>query len=194
MKKRLLLLGTCFTLFLTSCSSPARNIANTVKNVTNNVQATSTPEPTGTPAPTETNLKLGETGTVGNWKICMKKAEVKSKIKSGKYRIFEPDKGKKFISITTTIQNTGKEKEAFLPRVGYKGKMLIATLYTQDKEEYQPLELLAYDRDLVNEQIKPLTNTTGIIVFHVPKKVAKKKGKLTVNIGTGTENLIYSLK
>lgn len=191
MKKKFLLFGTCLTLLLTGCSS---EIADTVKNVTNQATPTSTPEPTSTPAPKETKLKVGKKGSVGDWAIRVKKAETKTKIKNGQYRVFEPDKGDKFVCITAVVRNNGKEKDTFLPRVGYKDKMLTATLYYKDKYEYQPLELLSYDKDLVGTQINPLTNKSGIIVFSVPKKVAKAKGKLTLKIGTSTENITYTLK
>lgn len=194
MRKNLLLLGTCLTLLLAGCSSPAKDIAETVKNVTNNSDPTSTPEPTGTPAPKETKLALGKKGSIGDWDIRVKKAEIRTKIKNGKYRVFEPDKGEKFVSITATVRNKGKEKSSFLPRVGYKDKMLTATLYYKEKYEYQPLELLSYDKDLVGTQVNPLSNKSGIIVFSVPKKVAKAKGKLLLKIGTSTENVTYSLK
>ena len=194
MKKKFLLLGTCLTLLLTGCSSPAKNIAETVKNVTSNATPTPEPTPTGTPAPKETKLKLGKKGSIGDWEIRAKKAEVKTKIKNGKYRVFEPNKGEKFVCITATARNKGKEKSSFLPRVGYKDKMLTATLYYKGKYESQPLELISYDNDLVGAQINPLTNKTGIIAFSVPKKVAKAKNKLILRIGTSKEYIAYSLK
>lgn len=194
MRKNLLLLGTCLTLLLTGCSSPAKDIAETVKNVTDNASPTATPEPTGTPAPKEKKLALGKKGSVGDWDIRVKKAEIKTKIKNGQYRVFEPDKGEKFVSITATVRNKGKEKTSFLPRVGYKDKMLTATLYYKEKYKYQPLELLSYDKDLVGAQVNPLSNKSGIIVFSVPKKVAKAKSKLILKIGTSSENVTYSLK
>ena len=85
MRKNLLLLGTCLTLLLAGCSSPAKDIAETVKNVTNNSDPTPTPEPTGTPAPKETKLALGKKGSIGDWDIRVKKAEIRTKIKNGKY-------------------------------------------------------------------------------------------------------------
>lgn len=198
MKKTLLLLGICFCLVLTGCS--AKNISKTVKSVTENIpsnsndDATPTPAVSATPAPKETTLKLGKKGTAGDWKICVKKAEKKAKIKNGAYRVFKPEKGDQFICLTITARNNGEKKETFLPRIGYKDKMLTATLYYKDKYEYQPLELLGYDKDLVGDTINPLTSKSGIIVFEVPKKVAKAKKSLTLKIGTESDYLIYSLK
>lgn len=198
MKKTLLLLGTCFCLVLTGCS--AKSISKTVKNVTENIPSTSkddatpTPAVSATPAPKAKSLKLGKKGTTGNWKICVKKAEKKTQIKNGAYFVFKPEKGDQFISITATVRNNGKKKDTFLPKVGYKDKMLTATLYYKDKYEYQPMELLSYDKDLIGTSINPLTSKSGIIVFEVPKKVAKSKKNLTLKIGTESDYLLYSLK
>lgn len=197
MKKSLLVFGTCFCLLLTSCS-PVNKLSKTVEEAANTLQeaVSTTPAPTvaPTPAPVETKLKLKKKGKVENWTICVKKAEIKSKIKNGTYRLFKPEKGDRFVVLTATVRNTGKKKDTFLPRVGYANEMLTATLYYKGEYEYQPLELLSYDKDLVQSEIKPLSGSTGIIVFEVPKKVAKAKGKLTVKIGTEQESLIYSLK
>lgn len=198
MKKTLLLFGTCFCLVLTGCST--KNISKTMKTVTENIpssskdDATPTPAVSATPAPKETVLKLGKKGTTGDWKICVKKAEKKAQIKNGTYRVFKPDKGDQFICITATVRNNGKKKDTFLPKVGYKDKMLTATLYYKNKYEYQPLELFSYDKDLVASSVNPLTSKSGIIAFEVPKKVAKAKKNLTLRIGTESDYLVYTLK
>lgn len=197
MKKTLLLLGACLCLTITGCS--AKNLSKTVKNVAENIpsssdDATPTPAVSATPAPKAKSLKLGQKGTTGDWKISVKKAEKKAQIKNGAYRVFKPQKGDQFICITATVRNNGKKKETFLPKIGYKGKMLTATLYFKDKYEYQPLELFSYDKDLVSTSVNPLSSKSGIIAFEVPKKVAKSKKTLTLKIGTESDYLLYSLK
>ena len=47
---------------------------------------------------------------------------------------------------------------------------------------------------LLEKSIKPLTSKKGVVTFEVPKKVAKKKGKLTLRLGTDTDYVIYKLK
>lgn len=201
MKKKILVLGTCFTLLLTSCSSPVDDLADKVssgieaaKDAANTLESAA-PEatPTQTPKP-EKVLSLGDKATLGDWKVIVKKAEVKSKITNGKYYVFKPGKGNKFICITATVRNNGKEETAFLPRVGYADKSNFARIYYQDKYEYKPSDLINYDKDLLATEIKPLTNKSGIIAFEVPKKVANKKGKLLLKIGSDKESITYSLK
>lgn len=195
MKKKLLLFTICTALLFTGCA--AGKLAKTVQDVTDSATTPKeTPEPTPvpTPAPKVKKLALGKKGTVGDWKICVKKADVKTQIKNGSYRYFEPGKGSKFVQLTMTVKNNGKKEAEFLPRVGYEDKMITATLCYKEDYEYKPTELLSYDKDLTTQKIKPLAAKNGIIVFEVPKKVAKEKKKLSVKIGTTMDYLVYQLK
>lgn len=193
MKKKLLLLTLCTTLLFTGCAGG--NLAKTVKKVTDSV-ATQTPEPTPepTPAPKVKKLALGKKGTVGDWKICVKKAVVKTQIKNGSYYYFKPSKGNKFVHLTMSVKNNGKKEAEFLPRIGYENEMITATLCYKDDYEYKPTELLSYDKDLTTKKIKPLASESGILVFEVPKKVAREKKKMVVKIGTTMDYLEYTLK
>lgn len=192
MKKNTLLLFTCTMLLLTGCSS---GIADTANKTSDPVQKpTSVPAPTATQAPEEKILNLGKKGTFGDWKICVKKAEVKKKIKDGNYRQYEPGKSKSFIIVSLSVRNNAKKTAEFLPRFGYADKLVSATLLYQDEYEYSPTELLSYDKDLVTEKIQPLTTENGIIAFEVPKKVSKSKKKLKLRIGTKNDSITYSLK
>ncbi len=194
MKKKLVVLTTCFTLLLTACSSsPAQQIADTVKESAKSSLPTDAPEPTATPEPEAPTLALGKKATVNDWKITVKKAEKKTKIKNGEYRVFEAKKDNAYVVITATARNNGKKEDTFLPRVGYEDKAVTATLYYKDYE-YNPSDLLGYDKDLVAEKIKPLTSKSGIIVFEVPKKVANAKKDVTLKIGTKSNHVIYTLK
>lgn len=199
MKKKLLLFTTCAALLLSGCS--ASRVARTVKDaaktavdLSESTKNTPIPTPTATPAPKESKLKLGKKGTVGDWKICVKKAASTKKIKDGEYRYYSPKKGNSYVYFTIAVRNTGKTATEFLPRVGYENTMLNATLYYKGDYEYKPIELLSYDKDLIGDTIQPLTTENGIIAFEVPKKVAKNKKQLTLKIGTKAEYLIYSAK
>ena len=195
MKRKLVLFTICTALLFTGCS--AGKLAKTVKDVTDSATSSKeTPEPTpaGTPEPKVTKLALGKKGTIGDWKVCVKKADIKTQIKNGSYRYFEPSKGNKFVLLTMTVKNNGKKEEEFLPRVGYEDTLIMATLCYKDDYEYKPTELLSYDKDLTTKKITPLTTKKGVIAFEVPKNVAKAKKKLTVKIGTTKDYLVYQLK
>ncbi len=194
MKKKLVALIACITVLVSGCGdTPAQQIADTVKEAAESIQSSSTPTPTETPAPVAKELKLGEKANVGDWKITVKKAEKKKKIANGTYRYFDPGKGNIFICINASVRNNGKKEDTFLPRIGYENKAVTATLYYKDYE-YQPTELLGYDKNLVAERIKPLTTKSGTIAFAVPKKIAKSLKDFTLKIGIKDDSVIYKLK
>ena len=196
MKKKALLLFTCTALLMTGCAGS--NIADTVNNISDSISKeqtpTAAPTPVATPGPKETKVALGKKGTVGDWKIGVKKASVKTKITNGKYRQYTPGKGKSFVVISLSAQNNGEKAATFLPRIGYADKSVTATLLYQDKYEYSLTELLSYDKDLTAKKIQPLSTESGIVAFEVPKKVAKQKKKLKLRIGLKKDYLVYDLK
>lgn len=197
MKKKTFILLTCGALLLSGCSSTS--LTNAVNNAINEAtnqssKAVETASPTNTPGPKETQLSLKGKGSVGDWKICVKKVSITQKIKNGSYHYYMANKGKAFVLFSLSVRNTGKESESFLPMVGYENKMVKATLYYKDEYEYSPTELLSYDKDFVGTIIQPLTTENGVLAFEVPKKIAKKKKNLKFKIGTKNESLIYSLQ
>ena len=133
MKKRLFLFTICTALLFSGCA--AGKLAETVKGVTDSATETPEPTPVATPAPKVKKLALGKKGTVGDWKVCVKKAAVKKKIQNGSYRYFKPGKGNQFVQLTMSVKNNGKKEAEFLPSVGYENKTVTATLcYKKDYE------------------------------------------------------------
>ncbi len=205
MKKKFVLMATCMSMLCTSCSSPVDKPSDKITStISSNVQnETAAPEPTASTAEENEKdskkekkpkpLSLGKKASIGDWKFTVKKAEVKSKISNGKYYYFEPAKGNKYVCITASTKNTGKKEATFLPRIGYSNQINVAKLYFGEYE-YTPTSLLSCDKDLLDKKIKPLASKKGIIVFEVPKKVAKKVKKLKLTIGTDSKVATYSLK
>lgn len=198
MKKKALLLLTCSAVLLTGCSG--NRVSETVDKISDSISkeqgtpaATATAAPTSTPGPKETSLTPGGKGTIGDWRICVKKASVKTKINDGKYRQFKPGKGKSFVVVSVSAKNNGDKAQQLLPRVGLENKMISATLIHQDKDEYAPTELIAYNKDLAAETIQAGSAKNGIIAFEVPKKVAKQLKKMKLRIGTKTDYLVYTM-
>lgn len=198
MKKKALLLLTCSAVLLTGCSG--NRVSETVDKISDSISkeqgtpaATATAAPTSTPGPKETSLTPGGKGTIGDWRICVKKTSVKTKINDGKYRQFKPGKGKSFVVVSVSAKNNGDKAQQLLPRVGLENKMISATLIHQDKDEYAPTELIAYNKDLAAETIQAGSAKNGIIAFEVPKKVAKQLKKMKLRIGTKTDYLVYTM-
>lgn len=197
MRKKILVLGVCCALLLSGCSLSSEDISKAVDSGIQaakeqaGVQESEAPE--ATEAPKVQELSLGDKTTIGDWKVTVKKVTVKSKINNGQYRVFKPDKGKKFVYVTMTVKNTGKEEATFLPRIGYADTMVSAKLYFKDYE-YKATTLMSYDKDLLEKSIQPLESKTGIVTFEVPKKAAKSKSKLTLHLGTESDYVSYKLK
>lgn len=195
MKRRVLLLTVCTTLLvLTGCST--NQLSETVTTITDTGSSptvSEAPAATATPAPEAETLSLGKKTTLGDWKICAKKATVKQKIKNGKYQYYKPGKGKSFVVISLSARNNGKKTAAFLPRIGYKNEAVFSTLCYKDEYEYSPTELLSYDKDLTTEKIQPLSTESGVLAFEVPKKVAKSKKNLVLKFTLDDQTVSYSI-
>ncbi len=198
MKKTVFVLALCTTILVTGCSS--EQVTNTLNKAADQVATMSetTTAPAETPAPTpsmsETELKLGKKGTVGNWDIKVKKAAIKKKIKNGSYRYFDPGKGNRFVVVSLSAKNNGEEAEQLLPLMGFEGKMVTAVLTDENGEEYKATQLIGYSKDITTESIKPNKTKSGIVAFQIPKKAAKSLKKLTLRIGTSNDTLVYTLK
>lgn len=194
MKKKILAISLCAVL-LTGCS-PSASISDLVTtSAVPAAQDTSENEIQETEAPEETVYALGEKTSINDFAITAVKASTAKKIENKKYHtVFKPNKkGNQFVYVTIKVRNNGSEKATFLPMIAYKGKDIFAKLYCQDNE-YSPTQLLNYDKDLAADILKSKESKKGIIVFEVPKKVAKKKKALTLQFSDGTDVITYSLK
>lgn len=195
--RKLALVLACTFLCLAGCASeqsstPVKPSIENNAGDSNSSAAADTPAPTETPAPEL--LSLGKKATLLDWNICVKKAEVKNKIMTGKYLYFKPKKGNTFVVITMSAKNNGEKAEALLPSIGYQNKMITATLSSKDGDEFKPSALTGYDKDLAGKTIEASASKKGVVAFEVPKKVAKSKKDLTLKIGTVNESITYTLK
>lgn len=194
MKKRTIALLTALTctvaMVLSGCSASTSQKTGTVNENTATETPTATPEPT----PSTTQLKLGEKAQVGDWTFKAKKVSTKKKFKINDYSGYKPTDGNIFVCLSMSVENKGSEEAKFLPMMGLVNEMVTATLIYQDEYEYKPTELSGYDKCLTNEVIKPLSKKSGLVVFDVPKEVAKNLDQATVKIGTVDENVVYPMK
>lgn len=192
MKRKFMLIITCIAVLLCmSCNSKKSSEQITSTMSSNGQNKTDMSKST---APTKSKpLSIGQKAYLGNWKFTIKKTQVKSKILNGKYYYFEPSKGKNYVCLTASVKNTGKKEATFLPCTGYSNRINVAKLHF-GQNKYTAISLSNYDKDLLEQKIKPLAHKTGFIVFEVPQKVAKKVKKLRLTIGTDSKVVTYSLK
>lgn len=198
MRKKILALGVCCALIFSGCSMSSEEIQDAVNAGIEAAQdqaakSQETEAPQETEGPQEEEISLGKKVTLlDDWKVTVKKMEVKNSIDKGGGFVFKSDKGQTYVCVTMTIKNNGKEAAKLFPRVGMRDTMCTATLFYDDYE-YKPTSLIGFDKDLMDKTIQPLTGKTGIVAFQVPKKVAKKKKKLKLRVGSINEAVVCSL-
>lgn len=194
MKKTVLFLVTCISLLATGCSGKqVSKVLNRAAKTIENIPKT-TAAPTPTPGPTETQLKLGKKGKLDDWSIKVTKAQVKKSIKNGKYRYFDPGKGKRFVVISVSAKNNSKKAAQLFPFAGYVDKTISAVLIDKNKKKHKATRLLSYPKDMTSKSVKPSKKLNGIVAFQVPAKTAKKLKNLSLRIGTSKNALVYELR
>lgn len=188
MRKEIVALFVCASIFMTGCS--AGDMEDKLSESTPSATAA---VPTATPGPVEKKLSLKEKGTIGDWDVTVRKVAVKKKIINGKYRYFQAKKGNFYAVFSMTVKNKGEKEDKFLPFVGVVNRIVQAKVIDQSQKEYKPTQLMGYDKDIVAEVIKPGSKKTGIVVFEIPKKAGKNVKKLTLTFEKNKEKLVYSL-
>ncbi len=197
MKKKLLAITLCTALsvsVLSGCSTASlqRTAELADKLISSEAPEAATPSPT--PEVQEKTLALKKSGKVGDWKFKVTKTAAKKKIKTSAYFEAKADKGNLLVVVSASVTNQGKKKETFLPMVGMENTMMTAKLVYKDGYEYQPSSITGFNKDLTNKSIAPLTKKSGVIVFNVPKKVAKDLKSCMIRIGTKGEAVCYTAK
>lgn len=175
-----------------STSTGAQNANTSVKDQgsANNEQTGDAvaEEPAKEPeAPKDVAYKAGDKFTLGNWEVVLDSFEFNQKV-SDEYFSSSADEGNKFLVLNYTVTNQGTEADNFTSLIG--GVEMKALF--QDKYEYT-YTVTMIDKDLSNENIKPLSSKTGFVVMEVPDtvatsedalilKLAKDKDKATINL------------
>lgn len=138
-------------------------------------------------APKDVAYKVGDKFTLGNWEVVLDSFEFNQKV-SDEYFSSSADEGNKFLVLNYTVTNQGTEADNFTSLIG--GVEMKALF--QDKYEYT-YTVTMIEKDLSNENIKPLSSKAGFVVMEVPDtvatsedalilKLAKDKDKATINL------------
>lgn len=137
---------------------------------------------------------IGETATLGDWEITVTACDFKDKISdSSGYGQFAPDDGNKFIVISASITNNGKQSETFLPSFATNTD-ISAIINYNGGYEYQMTNLLGLDSMLVDSSMNPLTSKSGIIVFEAPDAVVSGSESLILQFSAGEEIVSFALR
>lgn len=183
MKKMIVLLVFLVTaIFLTACSGEKSPVVSSAAPMAVSSKAadpapTPTPEPTPEPA---VSFSIGDTAEIGNWKISVSNIEFAEKIESSAYTFFAPNTdGNKYLSVSITVENTGKEADTFLSSFSY-GDDIVPKLVFGDGYEFSRTNLLGYEQEISDEVINPLSSISGVIVFDVPPTVEESTEPLSL--------------
>ncbi len=201
LQKTLALAALSSGLILTACNSgnDTPDASNTPEQ-SPAVTASAAPEesvapdtPTPTPEPEEPVYELKEKTTLKDWEITVSKAKFVKSVKQSEYSEFVPDEGNKYLMISVSVTNNGKEEDSFLPSYIFNDDVY-AKVYYGDGYEFSMTNLLAYDESLVDKKIQPLSKKKGKIAFEVPDSVAEGEEELVLKIISGEDSITYKLK
>lgn len=192
MKRKIatLILFGAMMMSLAACSSPEGE--NTTPQGSNEPEVS---EPTNSPSEAVTenpNLAIGNTAEIGSWSVSVTSFEYSTRIDNG-YSYFSPDDGNQYAVVSMTVTNNGTSSATFWPSFSL-GDDISGIIVYDGKYEYSSTQLLAYDDDLHDESMNPLTTASGVIVFEVPETVVNGEGALTITISAGSDSATFSLR
>lgn len=137
-------------------------------------------------------MAMGQTATLKNWNITVTNMQMLESIDDG-YGSFKPDDGNKYLLVTATAENTGKEADTFLPSFGMADDVSAKVLYG-DGYEFSLTQLLGYSKDLINSTINPLSSKEGDIAFELPNSVADSTEPLIIEFTAGNDKINFTLR
>ncbi len=190
MKRLFTVLLAAVALFsLSACASDAGASSSSTSGAVS--QATSTPDM----EPSDANTyEVGNEATLGDWSITVTSCDFKDKIANPSgFGEFTPDSGNKFISISASITNNGKQSATFLPSFA-TNEDVTAILNYNDGYEYQLTNLIGLDTTLIDSTMNPLTSKEGIIAFEAPDAVVSGTESLILVFSSGEQSVNFSLR
>lgn len=199
MKKKFLLgVILCTALLLSACSGGETKIETTTavasaEETTTEPEMTTEEETTTEAAPEETKLAINEEGVLKDWGIVVTNSQILDKISENEYYAFTPGEGNKFLFISVSISNNGKESDTFLPSFGM-GDDVYAKVYYGDGYEFSSTNLLGYGNNLLDTHVNPLSTKTGDLAFEIPDAVADSEDELLLRFYSGNDELTYKLR
>lgn len=144
---------------------------------------------TETETETETEAPVQQ---IADWKITFDGFSFTDRI-DDEFMYFSPDQGNQYLTVSLSVENTGKKAGTFLPSIAFENDTT-ATVYYADEYEYQPTGLLGYSDCLNASTINPLASKDGILAFSVPDLVADSDEPLKIVIAAGEEEIEFELR
>lgn len=202
MKKAKLILTAIVAATLTACGGTSAEETTTSQTTTeateqpeDTVAETTIPETIEETTEEETEaaaIAIGAPGTIENWTITIDNVQTLATVPDG-YVEFNADDGNKYLLISLTASNEGKEAGRFMPSFGMADDIAAKILYG-DGYEFTQTQLLGYSNSIMDSTINPLSSKTGDLAFELPDSVADSTEPLILQISAGSESINFSVR
>ena len=202
MKKAKLILTAIVAAALTACGGTSAEETTTSQTTTeaieqpeDTVTETTIPETIEETTEEETEaaaIAIGAPGTIENWTITIDNVQTLATVPDG-YVEFNADDGSKYLLISLTASNEGKEAGRFMPSFGMADDIAAKILYG-DGYEFTQTQLLGYSNSIMDSTINPLSSKTGDLAFELPDSVADSTEPLILQISARSESINFSVR
>ncbi len=197
MKKKLLVpMLFAVAISASACSSKASapKTESTTAETTTATETTTVEETTTAPeteAASQT-IPMGQATKMGEWNITVNSMQIVDNIPDG-YGKFTPDAGNKYLLVTMSVSNEGKQANSFLPSFSMGNDTNTKVVYG-DGYEFSKTNLLGYSKSLLDSTINPLSSKEGDIAFEIPDSVASATDPIILEFSNGNEKLNFSIR
>lgn len=194
-KSRMAMLIFASAAVLSACGGSATQEAEaTTQAVETTESATeaSTEAETTAAETTASEIPMGQTATIDCWDITVSQMQILDAVSNG-YGQFEPGEGNKYLLISLSAANNGKESASFLPSFSMTDDIRAKLIYG-DGYEFDQTNLLGYDRSLLDSVVNPLSSVEGDMAFEIPNTVAESTDKIILEFACGNEQLDFVLR
>ena len=134
-------------------------------------------------------VAIGETATLGSWKITVTSVEYASELTPISQspvanNTLSASEGNQFAIVNVQVKNISEDLDIFLPTSSFT-EYIEETLIYDGKYNYNGRStegLMSTYNSLINKTVSPLETKTGYIAFDVPNEVAESEKPLQLKI------------
>lgn len=194
-KSRMAMLIFASAAVLSACGGSATQEAEaTTQAVETTESATeaSTEAETTAAETTASEIPMGQTATIDCWDITVSQMQILDAVSNG-YGQFEPGEGNKYLLISLSAANNGKESASFLPSFSMTDDIRAKLIYG-DGYEFDQTNLIGYDRSMLDCVVNPLSSAEGDIAFEIPNTVAESTDKMILEFSCGNDKLDFVIR
>lgn len=195
-KAKLMTMAVIATAALTACGGTSTEETTTQAATEATEQSKEATEET-TEAETEAetqseSVAIGNPAKLGDWTITVDNAQILDAVPDS-YGEFTPDEGNKYLLVSLTATNDGKEAGRFMPSFGLSDDMSAIVIYGEGYEFVQT-QLMGYSKSMTNSTINPLSSKSGDLAFEVPNTVAESTEPIILKVTEDNGEIDFALR